>query len=176
MKILNLLSAKRKTTKFKELQPSFKVVFKLQRGIVIFNVPWTVKWQRFSISLYPSSLCSAGQVHDYFCMTVAASVNSKQKQIETMCRDKLERMLAELTWKMHLVTAQGYSRDVHGTDRIGNNRFSLTTRLSHRGKPELQTQKRSADCQPFTEEEVHQKEEEFWLNGTIQVKERSPAG
>lgn len=57
----------------------------------------------FSISLFSSSLCSISQVHDYFCMNVAASVNSKQKQMESECawlKDKLERMIFELTWKM----------------------------------------------------------------------------
>jgi hypothetical protein len=38
MKVFNLLSAKRKTTKFKELQPSLKALSKLKRSAVIFNV------------------------------------------------------------------------------------------------------------------------------------------
>ena len=53
--------------------------------------------------LFSSSLCSIGQGRDYFCMNVAASVNSKQKQMESECawlKDKLETMILELTWKM----------------------------------------------------------------------------
>lgn len=59
----------------------------------------------FSISLFSSSLCSISQVHDYFCMNVAASVNSKQKQIESECakpEDKFKRMILKLTQKMSL--------------------------------------------------------------------------
>lgn len=48
----------------------------------------------FSISLFSSSLCSISQVHDYFCMNVAASVNSKQKQMESECA-KLKDNLKE---------------------------------------------------------------------------------
>lgn len=54
--------------------------------------------ERFSISLFSSSLCSFSQVHDYFCMNVAASVNSKQKQMESECAkptNKLKRTILD---------------------------------------------------------------------------------
>lgn len=79
----------------------------------------------FSISLFSSSLCSTGQVHDYFCMNVAASISSKQKQMESECakpKDKLKRLILELTWKM---AAHGSFRTVRGPGRIGNHLLFL---------------------------------------------------
>lgn len=134
----------------------------------------------FSISFFSSSLCSARQVHDYFCMTVAASVTSKQKQRGTMCRDKLERMIAELTWKtafshcprtlqICLWYRQNWKQPAvfHNPTGISLAWLSPRYRLLRTGL---------LFVTPLKEEEVHQKEAEFWLNGGGQVKEQSPAG
>lgn len=72
---------------------------------------------------FPFLLCSLSQVHDYFCMNVAASVNSKQKQMESECTqptNKLKRTILELTRKRHSITAYGSFRTIQGPGRIGN--------------------------------------------------------
>lgn len=75
----------------------------------------------FSISLFSSSLYSISQIHDYFCMNVAASVNSKQKQMESECtklKGELKRMILWLTQKMALITAYGSFRNIQGPGEI----------------------------------------------------------